>query len=579
MGIHNNSLIGSSGQQGYQISRSVRLRNSSTGYFTRVAGTPTSQNVWTISMWVKLGNMMASNGTPNGCFFGANQAGNPNESIKWNGPAESGASQIYYQSATSGGTHNLTRFIVNNFRDPSAWYHLIFQKNASAASGTGCFLAWVNGVAVTFTGGYTGTQASVPNYINVSGSTFNIGAVGAANSLDAYLAEINFVDGQALTPSSFGETNAITGVWQPKKYAGTYGTNGFYLNFSDNSAATAAAIGKDSSGNGNNFTPSAGISVTADATYDSMLDVPTPYVDGGNGRGNYAVLNPVNATSAAGTSLSNGNLRIVGIGTGNANAWIGTLGTSSGKWYYEVVMGENNGVVGISQTGNPNTYPGEDATSYGYSTALKYNNNISTAYGASLTGGDIVGVAYDLDAGTITFYKNNVSQGQAFSGLSGTYFPAVRAGTTGAAVSVNFGQQPFTYTPPTGFKALNTQNLPASTIFNGANQFAATTYTGTGAAMSVSNAVNGKSFQPDWIWIKQRNNIANHLLADSVRGVSYYIHTSLANQEAAATVGTGITAVGNLVVAITGSAAGVGGAAQFLFRKTGTAAYSVYRVG
>jgi hypothetical protein len=121
MGIHNNSLIGGSGQQGYQISRSVRLRRSATGYFTRVAGTPTSQNVWTISMWVKLGTMA------NGCFFGANQAGNPNESIKWTGPEEGGSSQIYYMSASSGGTHNLTRFIVNNFRlsyYDSNYFHL-----------------------------------------------------------------------------------------------------------------------------------------------------------------------------------------------------------------------------------------------------------------------------------------------------------------------------------------------------------------------------------------------------------------------------------------------------------------------
>jgi hypothetical protein len=101
---------------------------------------------------------------------------------------------------------------------------------------------------------------------------------------DGYLTECYLIDGQALTPASFGETDAVTGVWQPKKYAGTYGTNGFYLNFSDNSAATAAAIGADYSGNGNDWTPN-NISVTAGVTYDSMLDVPTQWADGGNGRG------------------------------------------------------------------------------------------------------------------------------------------------------------------------------------------------------------------------------------------------------------------------------------------------------
>ena len=504
---------------GYQISRSVRLRNSATGYFTRTAGTPTSQNVWTLSMWVKLGNMV--NGTTaSACFFGANQAGNPNESIKWDGTTQS----IYYQASTSGGTNNLTRFITNLFRDPSAWYHLVFQKNASAASGTGCFLAWVNGVAVTFTGGYTGTQAAVPNYINVAGSVFNIGAIGSANSLDCYLAEVNFVDGQALTPTSFGETNAVTGVWQPKKYNGTYGNNGFYLNFSDNSAATAAAIGKDYSGNGNNFTPN-NISVTAGVTYDSMIDVPTPYADGGNGRGNYCTLNPLSYDSGTYT-LSNANLNFSGARTSTATAYIrSTLGVSSGKWYWEVtptdVGGGPNIVVGIQDvlttatTGNVNSL----LNGYGYGGDGYKNNNAgqTAGYGATYANGDVIGVALDLDGGTITFYKNNASQGVAYSSISGTYCPVISMSTAGVARtiagSINCGQRPFTYTPPTGFKALNTQNLPDSTIVKGNKHFDATTYTGTGASQSI---VNG-GFQPDLTWFKVRSTTYSNTLLDALR--------------------------------------------------------------
>ena len=236
----------------YEIPRSLRFRNSAATYLTKVAGTPTSQNVWTISMWVKLGNMMASNGTASAAFFGANQAGNPNESIKWDGPAQGGASRIYYQSATSGGTHNISRFISYNFRDPSAWYHLVFQKSGSAASGLSCFSAWINGVAVlNYEGGYTGTQASVPNYINTTGSTFNIGAIGSANSLDCYMAEVNFVDGQALDASYFGYTDSVNGIWQPKKYTGVYGNNGFYLPFSENFSTTN--LGRNFTGS-NHFT-------------------------------------------------------------------------------------------------------------------------------------------------------------------------------------------------------------------------------------------------------------------------------------------------------------------------------------
>jgi len=516
----------------YQISRSVRLRKSASGYFNKTySNSPTSRTTMTMSFWVKRGTLSDAN-----VMFIYGTSGNF-ESARFN--TDNTLSVLGPYMSAQQGTFTTTQV----FRDPSAWYHIVVVYDTTNATAANRIRLYVNGNQVTSFS--SSTNSNINNTTTewlVSGLESDIGnGAAAARHLDGYMTEINVIDGQALTPSSFGETNAVTGVWQPKKYGGTYGTNGFYLNFSDNSAATAAAIGKDSSGNGNNWTPN-NISITAGATYDSMLDVPTPYADGGNGRGNYCVLNPVNATSAAGTSLSNGNLRIIGVGTGNTNAWIGTLGTSSGKWYYEVVMGENNGVVGISQTGNPNAYPGGDATSYGYSTAVKYNNNISTAYGASLTGGDIVGVAYDLDAGTITFYKNNVSQGQAFSGLSGIYFPAVRAGSTGAAVSVNFGQRPFSYTPPTGFVALNTQNLPTPTISNGASYMAATTYTGTGSALTVANTVGSASFQPDLVWVKGRSGATDHAWYDAVRGVQKQLESNTTTAETTET--TGLTAFG-----------------------------------
>lgn len=521
----------------YQISRSVRLRNLATGYFTRVAGTPTNQNVWTVSMWVKMGNMVTG-ATASGGFFGANQAGNPNESIKWDGTTTS----IYYQAATAGGSNNLTRFLVRNFRDPSAWYHLVFQKNAAASSGTGCFLAWVNGVAVSsYTGGYTGTQAAVPDYINTTGSTFNIGAIGAANSLDAYLAEVNFVDGQALTPSSFGETDAVTGVWKPKKYSGTYGNNGFYLNFSDNSAATAAAIGKDYSGNGNNFTPSGGISVTAGVTYDSMLDVPTPYVDGGNGRGNYCTLNPL--YKGTNVAPADGNLKFA-IASGNFHQGVtGTIFPTSGKWYAEVTWGTvtaNTSATAVCRNNAPMVADtcafqnSVDANSPTYRSYIvngnKDTNTTTAAYGSTYAAGDIIGIALDLDNGKVWFSKNGTWQASgdpaagtnaAFTDITGSdgwTFGVSGYGSGGDNCAVNFGQRPFIYTPPTGFKALNTQNLPASTISNGAQYMAATLWTGNGTSQSISNAVNGISFQPDMVWVKDRSAARSHVLIDAVRG-------------------------------------------------------------
>ena len=123
----------------------------------------------------------------------------------------------------------------------------------------------------------------------------NIGKLLAVprNYFDGYLTEINFIDGQALTPSSFGSTNTTTGVWQPIKYTGTYGTNGFYLNFGNNASTTT--LGYDTSGNSNNWTTN-NISLTAGSTYDSMTDVPTLT---SATVANYAVLNPIDGSDAS----------------------------------------------------------------------------------------------------------------------------------------------------------------------------------------------------------------------------------------------------------------------------------------
>jgi hypothetical protein len=116
-------------------------------------------------------------------------------------------------------------------------------------------------------------------------------------------------------------------------------------------------------------------------------------------------------------------------------------------------------------------------------------------------------------------------------------------GTTTFAGTINFGQRPFTYTPPTGFVALNTQNLPTPTISNGANYMAATTYTGTGATQTISNAVNGVSFQPDLVWAKSRNAVESNRLIDSVRGATKVVYSNLTNAET--TEATGLTAFGS----------------------------------
>jgi len=242
---------------------------------------------------------------------------------------------------------------------------------------------------------------------------------------DGYLTEVNFVDGQALTPSSFGETDSNTGVWKPKAYTGTYGTNGFFLKFADNSNTTAATLGKDSSGNGNNWTPN-NFSVTAGAGNDSLVDTPTSYGTdtgvGGEVRGNYCTWNPLRPSGA---TLTNGNLDATTGNSGSSNSgyltgtfWMPT----SGKYYYEITP-TNVNEIAIGLTTNSNNR----AAIY-YRAGDVYINGSVSFTGSSYTNNDVIGVAVDMDALTIRFYKNNTAQGSGTSSLSamtGPFVPAI----------------------------------------------------------------------------------------------------------------------------------------------------------
>ena len=517
---------------GYQISRSVRLRSSASAYFNRTAGTATNQSIATWSFWFKRGTL----GTTQRLFEG------------WTASSDSGNAQ--FEITTSdvfaiGGYTTNWLITTQVFRDPSAWYHIVVAFDTTQATASNRIKLYVNGSQVTVFGTAAYPTQNTTFGLNNNSSALQIGR-RRINSVsdsfyDGYFTEINMVDGQQLTPSSFGQTNSVTGVWQPIKYAGTYGTNGFYLNFSDNSNNTATTIGKDNSGNGNNWTPN-NISVTAGVTYDSMLDVPTPYADGGNGRGNYCVASPISMAGSTAT-ISNGNLSFTNASASHARR-ASTIAVSSGKWYAEATIttvGGSYPLVGIATTSTFNgaTYVGADSTSYGYaSNATKYNNAGAVSYGATYTTNDVIGIALDLDAGTLVFYKNNVSQGTAYSSLSGE-FSFAASGLSGTVWELNFGQRPFSYTPPSGFVALNTQNLPTPTISNGANYMAATLWTGNGTSQTISNTVNGISFQPDLVWAKSRSATYNHLWVDVLRGTSNYLFSN--NTAADTTSSTTVT--------------------------------------
>jgi hypothetical protein len=288
------------------------------------------------------------------------------------------------------------------------------------------------------------------------------------------------------------------------------------------------------------------LSVTAGAGNDSMIDVPTTYDDGGNGHGNYCTLDPlIGSTAVNPGTLSEGNLKIVtSTVTGTGYSPIrGTIAARSGKWYWECISENTTPVLlGIGDVSEAMAIvAGDSAKSYAYgSSGNKRNNTVETAYGATYTTNDVIGVAMDLDAGTLAFYKNNISQGVAFSGLSGTFTPFISDLSSPGAASIvmNFGQRPFAYTPPAGFKALNTANLPESAVKKSNEAFDVVTYTGNGSSLTVNNL----SFAPDLVWIKSRSAATDHAIYDTVRGATKDL---VSNSNAAETTQTtGLTAFG-----------------------------------
>lgn len=519
-----NILVGASGAQGYQISRSVRLRSSASAYFNRTPASASNRKTWTWSGWVKRGKL----GTSQVLF----EAGNPAGTL---------IGDLFLLQFTSG---DILRFDIPTvgattttavFRDPSAWYHVVVAMDTTQATSANRTKIYINGVQQVLSAQPSITQ-NADLAVNNNVAHYHGRYDGSSLWFDGYLTEVNFIDGQALTPSSFGQFNAVTGVWQPIKYAGTYGTNGFYLNFSDNSNNTAATIGKDWSGNGNNWTPN-NISVTAGATYDSMIDTPTPFADGGNGRGNYAVLNPLleNSWWAAPVraSITNGNLNATASANDQAAFSNWDIPTDT-KVYLEVTANGSN-------TSNTILVAAKSRATFEvgyYQNGLKQiNGNTSTSYGASWTTNDVIGIAIDRANNSITFYKNGVSQGEIINTFpSQTVLVGCYLVTSGQSMTFNFGQRPFAYTPPTGFKALNTQNLPEPTIKKGNQYFDATLWTGNGGTQSI---VNAGGFQPDLVWAKDRSTTNFHALYDAVRGATKVIQSNTTTAEQ--TFATGLT--------------------------------------
>jgi hypothetical protein len=499
---------------GYTIGKSVRLRSSASAYLNKTYASSGNTQKWTWSGWIKLGDV-----TTQSVGFNLLSCGNSTSNYD---RIEFYNQQLQYQLVKGGGGIISADVGSMLMRDPSAWYHIVVAIDTTQATLANRAIIYVNGI-----------QRSTVNYATLNATTLinsnsyasYIGKQAYSSEYyDGYITEVNFIDGQQLTPSSFGSTNATTGVWQPAKYTGTYGTNGFYLNFSSN--GTSAALGTDFSGNSNTWTVN-NISVTAGTTYDSMTDVPTLT---SATVANYAVFNPLAKGSIV--TISDGNLKYSSNGASGTNGFVSFYITNGMKSYFEFTCGSaalyrNVSVGGMYYAGDSGLIAGGTG---------------GTGTFATWTTNDVIAFACDFTAGTVACYKNNTLQ-TTVTGVTNTSDWAINAGQ---AIGLgeyyfNAGQQGFKYTPPTGYVALNTYNLPTSTITNGAAYMAATLYTGNSSTQTITNTVGSTSFKPDFVWIKNRTTASQHVLTDSVRGVTKQLFSSNTNAEQ--TSATGITSL------------------------------------
>ena len=529
MSFYDAIRVGASAATDFEIKRSLRFNDDDNAHLSRTPSSASNRKTWTISAWVKRGNLA---GNTQIMFHAYDGSASRRFQLAFNTDNK----LLYNQGGGGSGSSGLaTSDMV--FRDPSAWYHLVFVADYTNGTAGDRLKVYVNGSQISLT--FSDTVQNADGQWNGDWE-HEIGVIGnTTEPFDGYMAEINFIDGTALTPSSFGETNSETSQWNPKKYAGSYGTNGFYLNFSDNSGTTATTLGKDSSGNGNNFTPN-NFSVAAGVGNDSLEDTPT---------NNFPTLNPL--YNPVNSTLSEGNLLARG-----ADNFAGStfLLPKSGKWYVEFSKYGNGAVQAISVTRantamtNYNGYLGlADMVQYVSNGELgnRSRGSTSNATAWSNDADIVVAAAVDMDNGAVYFARANTWQnsGDPTSGSSktgaiatdlltdnnGDHIIAVQGynGSINYGMYVNFGQRPFTYTPPTGYQSICSANLPDPTILLPNNHFNTLLYTGNGGTQSIT----GLEFQPDWVWAKNRSGANSNVLFDAVRGATKEIISNSTNAE------------------------------------------------
>ena len=460
---------------GYTIDQSIRFNEADSPYMQKTYSGDGSRTTWSFSFWTKLGKSPPYNTTRGMFLIAYNTSSGAQEDIRIEGSNQ----QLQWFTHNDGATGTLADLKTTQYlRDHSAWYHILCVADRTHAVESERQRMYINGQRVTDFATETYPSKDAEGHVGKSADVHYIGSrAGNSNTrIDGYMAEIHYLDGLAYDPSFFGEFND-SGIWIPKEYTGSYGTNGFKIDGRD-----ASDLGDDESGNGNDY------STSGLAAHDQVSDSPT---------NNFCVMNPIDKTYNA---ISDGNL--VTTGGSNNKGGRGTMGFSSGKFYWEVLattISDGYGGSGVVYDALSSSFPTAYAaggTNYGaganhnrerwYVQATSY-----TAYGSNPSSGDIFMYAFDRDNNKIFWGVNGTwrnsgdpanGTGAVASGLThyGAWMPYVSHGSNaGASASTfNFGQDGtfagaktaqgnsdgngignFYYSVPSGFLALCTKNL------------------------------------------------------------------------------------------------------------------------
>ena len=412
MVFQNDIIAGSSGGSGtsatYSIDQSIRFNPADSTYMSRAVGSGGNTKTWTFSCWFKIG-VLGSQRSVSPFLWSCHQSDGNRLQLSFDSGTLGNAGD--YLSIYDGASAS-TIFRTNRvFRDSSAWYNLVLVADTSNAVSSERFRVYVNGQRETSFSTFNAPSLNADLGWNQNGSTYYLGSYFASQgtyAFDGYIAEMVHIDGTALEPSNFAETNS-NGIWIPKDVSGlTFGTKGFYIDGRDSSD-----LGDDESGNGNDFTTS-GL-----ASHDQVADSPT---------NNFCTINSVyaDATGANNLTLSEGNLEATGSSSSFSMRGFTFNVPKSGKWYMEYTIGGGYDGFGFCVVGQEGTITpsgnGLGQLSVAQGGGIQYNGwrngGSLTVTMATFTSGHIHQIAIDVD------------NGKFYYGIQNTYY-AADGGTDG----------------------------------------------------------------------------------------------------------------------------------------------------